>query len=446
MRVRDGLVLVTDKAKYFGGLDLALRYNPLARGPVGQAIASCRVPNPSQRRATVNRLTDAIIARARKTHYGRRFDQELSHWPILSKEQVRDRPRDFVVPGLLQVPAATGGTTGIPLRLTRSLRCVAAEQLFLDSLLAPYDLNWSRARIAVLRTDRVKDLDDHRPPFGKETHWGRRLVLSSPHLSAETLDWFLERLAAFRPDILYSVPNYLANLVMLLAQSGRRLQVPLVVSSSSRLDSGLYETIKRELSTTVIDYYGLAERSAFAIRTGPEEWFFEPAYGKVELVASPTDEIVGAQRQVQIVATGFWNEAQPLIRYDTGDRALVPAESGEAELEAIALGERPFFGIAGRDNEFILAPDGRRITGLNVISYEVRNILQLQLVQDAPDHLLIRVLALPGFGPPDRARLIANARTKVPTAIAIDIAVVDWLETTARGKVPYTIRRIEGMN
>jgi phenylacetate-CoA ligase len=441
MRARDRLVLISAKAKRLGGLDLAFRYNPAVRWSVRQALQACRSPEERVRRAAVERLTGAILERARQSAYGRRFGAALADWPVLSKAQVRARPADFVVPGLFRVPAATGGTTGVPLRLSRSLRCVAAEQVFLDELLAPYGLSWAGARVAVLRGDAVKQIDEHEPPFGKETHWGRRLVLSSPHLTAASLGWYLERLAAFQPDILYVWPTMMAHLLMLLAQAGRRLRVPLVVASSEQLDAGLYGAIERALGARVIDYYGLSERVAFAVRQGPEHWVFEPAYGRVELLATPEDEVAGGQRQVAIIATGFWNDAQPLVRYDTGDRALVPATAGPEELAAIARGEAPFLGIAGRQDDYVLTPDGRRISCLNMIAREVENVLQIQLVQDAPDHITLRALTGPEFGPADRARLMANARGKLPSATRVEIEIVDRLETTGQGKTPLVIRR-----
>jgi phenylacetate-CoA ligase len=444
MSVRARLSLLADKVKFVGGLDLALRYNPAAYASTQASVARFRAADPAARRAMSSNLTGAIVARARKTRYGQRFGEDLSAWPVLSKEMVRDRPSDFVVPGPLRVPAATGGTTGMPLRLSRSIPSFAAEQVFLDDLLVPHGLNWRRARVATIRPEFfVKELDDRTPPFGRITHGGRRLILSSSHLAADSLDAYLDQIAAFKPDILNTVPNMIANILMLLARSGRKLRVPLLVSSSARLDASLYAAAEREIAGTVIDYYGLAERCAFAVRRSADRWFFEPVYGRIELVATPADEVSRGRRHVQVVATGYWNEAQPLIRYDTGDRALVEAGASDEDLEAIAIGERPFFGIAGRDSEFIWAPDGGRITGLSVLTYEVPNVLQLQLVQDAWDHLLVRARTLPSFGPADRARIIANARAKIPRAIHIDIEVVDQLEVTTRGKVPFTIRHID---
>lgn len=443
MRIRDGLVLVAGKAKSLGALDLALRYNPVVRRQVKEAIRRCRTGDPRQRRECADRLLGMVIRRARLTRYGRQFGNSIRDWPILTKAQLRDDPPAFVAPGLLRVPAATGGTTGLPLALNRSLRCVAAEQVFLDNLLAPHGLSWGRARVAVLRGDAIKRVDDCDPPFGRETHRGRRLILSSPHLSAATLGWYLERLAAFKPDILFAYPTTLANILMLMSGSSRRLRVPLVVTSSECLDAALYQTVQQEMGAAIIDYYGLAERSAFAVRESENRWMFDPAYGKIELISSPADEITDGQRYVPIIATGYWNDAQPLIRYDTGDRAMVPVSADAAALEAIATGERPFFGIAGRSDEYVFTPDGRRIAGLNQVAREVQNVLRIQLVQEELDRIAIRVLVTPRFGSEDQAMVLGNARAKVPGSIAIDIQIVERLETTPRGKTPFIIRRVD---
>lgn len=441
MRIRDGLVQATSKAKGLGVVDLALRYNPPVRRKVRHCLDAFQAPDLAQRQSLSDRLTDGILRRARQTRYGRAFGDALAAWPVLTKERLRADPMDFVVPGLVRVPASTGGTTGVPLRLQRSLSSVAAEQAFLDGMLGARGLNWATARVAVLRGDAVKDIADQAPPFARETHWGRRLILSSPHLTAEHVDWFVDRLTAFRPDILCAWPNMIANLLMLLSRSGRRLRLPLVVASSSMLDAALYRAIGQALGADIVDYYGLAERSALAVRRGEEEWFFEPAYGRVELLPCPDDAIDGDRREMAIIATGYWNRAQPLVRYDTGDRAIVPASYDAAELAAVTMGLRAFVGLAGRSNEFLVAPDGRRISGLSMITYEVRNLLQLQLVQDAPDHVTMLAIATPAFSSADRERLMENARKKIPFSLHIAVEVVDALETTARGKTPFIIRR-----
>lgn len=441
--MRDNLALAAGKAKLIGVVDHAIRYNPLFRHRVQSVVQSVRTASAPQRRAIIKTLTHRIIAQAHLTRYGSNFGDDLATWPVLTKAQLRDDPDAFLVAGLARVPAATAGTTGVPLLLHRSLRSIAAEQVFLDDLLAPHGLRWDQVRVAVLRGDAITPaVADESCRYGRLSHRGRRLTLSSLHLNADSLDWYWDRLRAFQPAILYVYATTAANLLRLLIQSRRRLHVPLVVASSERLDVGLYHAIEEHLGAKVIDYYGMAERSVLATRQSPQEWSFDPAYGNVELVASPEDPVVDGQRHVPIVATGFWTDAQPLIRYDTGDRAVIPAGAGADECAAIAAGEAPFLGIAGRADEFLVAPDGLRLAGLNQLPREVRHLLQLQIVQETPQHVTLRVLAAPDFCRDDRERLMANARKKIPAAVRVEIGVVEHLEMLPSGKTPFVIRRI----
>jgi phenylacetate-CoA ligase len=338
------------------------------------------------------------------------------------------------------IPASTGGTSGTPIRLWRSLECVAAERAFLDHMLEHPNLSFRRSRIAVLRGDNVKDPADEAPPYGVYVHRGRRLVLSTPHLSRRTVAWFVQALHEFHPDMFWVYPGPLANFLKLMLEVGLSLKIPFVVASSEVMPPATAEAARKVLSSVTIDYYGLAERSCFAFSFKPMEYWFSPAYGKVELIPEQEEPALQSITRLRIVGTGYWNTAMPLMRYDTGDYAIVPAGTAVADLERIAMGLKPFLGIEGRSNEFIVAPDGKRISALDHIARDVENILRLQLVQNEKTSLTVKVLAKPGFGQSDRQKILRNARLKLPPDINVSVAVVDRLDTSPNGKTPYLIK------
>jgi hypothetical protein len=72
----------------------------------------------------------------------------------------------------------------------------------------------------------------------------------------------------------------------------------------------------------------------------------------------------------------------------------------------------------------------------------MRNGLQMQVVQKQLDHIVLRVVARPQFGPNDAAQLEANARARLPPEMSIGMECVEHLETTRQGKTPYVIRCI----
>jgi len=57
--------------------------------------------------------------------------------------------------------------------------------------------------------------------------------------------------------------------------------------------------------------------------------------------------------------------------------------------------------------------------------------------------VILRVLATPAFGSEQKNRLLANARSKIPESVSIEIEVVDALERTASGKTPFVVHAPE---
>ncbi len=438
MSASDWLISVTKSLKSAGLIDTALRYNPLYRSSAMRAIAHFTGAGPADRRRLSEQFLQRTLKRAATSAYGRQFGTDYDNWPVLEKHILRDTPESLYTGSPFRIPAETSGTTGLPVRLIRSLGSIAAEQAFLDHLLAPAGFSLRTARTAILRATDVKHPDDRDPPYGAISHGGKRLALSCPHLTPATFSWYFDALDAYRPDILWVRPTSLAALIKLMREAGRSLQIPIVLSSSEMLPANTFEAAEQTLSATVIDYYGTAERVNLASAVHPGEYWFHPAYGYTELVPTPE---AGSDR-ARIIATGYWNTAMPLVRYDTGDQALIPPNSSAADLRAIALGIKPFAGIAGRTNEYVISPAGMQLGGLNQLPRYVPHVLQLQIIQESLHRVVIKVLAEPAFGEDERARILANARTKIPPEIDVSIEVVSELETTAGGKAPFVIRKI----
>ena len=440
MSYRAFLASAAAYTKRQGLADLALRYNPVVRSQVSRAIEQFQRADLHGRRRLSERLTARTMAYARGSGYARQFGERYEDWPLLTKTMVRDAPAAFVRRGFPRIPAATGGTTGTPLLLMRSAACAAAEQTFLDRLLGPDGPSWGAARIAVLRGDFVKPAADMRPPFAARTHFGRRLLLSAVHLVPENFAWYVEALKRFRPQILLAYPNQAINLLRLLDRTGDSIPVEAIVTSSEQLANGARLALEKRMGVPVHDFYGQSERVCFASSSGAETYWFNPAYGRVEFAAADWYDAGPDRRAMSIIGTTFWNDAMPLVRYDTGDLAIVPAGAGPAELEEIALGLRPFFGISGRSDEFVLTPDGLRVTALNQVGREVETILRIQFIQEASGLVVAQALVRPEFDDTHHQKLMSSLRAKIPASLSFRLQIVERLTVSPSGKTPFIIR------
>lgn len=415
--------------------DLAVRRNPLYYSAARERLeAMQRAPLAERRDWTAQQLAEVLWA-ARHTGYGKRVrgTRELASWPLLEKAAVRAEPEAFANGGVLNSRASTGGTSGSPLPITRSLASVVFEQACIDRMMASMGAAPAQARIAVLRGDNVKDPSDFRPPYWKAVAGGKRLVLSSNHLNAATAPLYADALEQFAPDVLWAYPTALESLCVNLERAGRQLSLPRVLTSSEVLHPAVWELAARTLKCRLVDYYGQAERVAFAWADTPGQYRFLPGYAHVELLPA-------GEGLYEIVGTSLWNRSMPLVRYRTGDLIRLSSPT-ETQIEEIRLGIRSFEGVLGRDTDILISPEGVRLTGIDHFQRDIANLVRIQVIQESAAEVRILVLATGAFGEADAAALLANVRRKLPASMRVSLERVSGLERTSLGKIPFVIHR-----
>jgi phenylacetate-coenzyme A ligase PaaK-like adenylate-forming protein len=425
------------RLKRFGLSDHLIRRNPFFYRAATRALNKLETATPAQRKQWLERRRDEILGVARDTAYGIRIGgpRRFADWPILEKETLRSYPDDFVSGAArFTVGAATSGTSGTPLKLRRSLASIAYEQAVIDRCVARAGADPERCRGAVLRGDDIKPLADRAPPFWQPANGGRRLLFSSNHLSRATLKDFVGALRDYAPDVLFAYPTVLDSLCTLMLERGERLQIPLTVCSSEVLSHATAEQAARALGTRILDYYGQAERVAFASGNPIDGYRFEPSYSVNELRRVAADEH-GAE--YELIGTTLWNEALPLVRYRTGDRVRLALGD---DPEAVARGEQTFLAIIGRSDDVLVAPAGTRLTGIDHIPRGVPGIVRAQFIQESPTS--VRLLVIPAADYSERSRdlLLEHAALKLPPEMKVQIETTCELVRMPSGKAPLVIR------
>lgn len=421
--------------------DVAVRRNPWFYADTQNALAQLESADLRARRDwTRDRLEKALWS-ARRSPYGRniRGSKDPCTWPLLDKSAVYADPNAFRThTRFLTVTASTGGTSGVPLSVFRSLRSIASEQACIDNMMQRLGMNAQTARYAVLRGDAIKDPSDFRPPYWTYANGGQRMLLSSSHLNTATIGAYARALTSFAPDVLVAYPTSLETLCTLLDRTETKLRVPRVVCSSEMLNPHVWQEAQRLLGCSLLDYYGLAERTALAYATRPGEYRFLPGYAHVELVPIGEDE---GRSIYEIVGTSLWNQAMALVRYRSGDLIRIPSAWRAAELEELSLGLRTFAGVLGRSGDVLLTPDGVIAPAINQFPRDVAHVARIQVIQESLQRVRILVLADIGYCARDAEQLIGNARLKLPGSMDVSIETAESLERTALGKTPFVIHR-----
>jgi phenylacetate-CoA ligase len=230
---------------------------------------------------------------------------------------------------------------------------------------------------------------------------------------------------AFRPQVLYGFPGYLARLADLAAG---RLSPRLVFTSGELLDQTTRHRIEAGLGTRVLDVYGCTEVKEIAWQC-PRSDGYHLNIDWLVLEALPSGTAAGGRGRTLLV-TSLFNYAMPLLRYELGD-------TGEMLDEACPCGRglplvRP---TLGRSVDYLILEDGTLVPpySLTCAIEHLPGMRQYQIVQTAPCRIEVRVVPLPDFD--DSSRLgIQQSLRPILRGLTTDVRVVEDIPTEAGGK------------
>jgi phenylacetate-CoA ligase len=145
--------------------------------------------------------------------------------PLLTKQDLRQHPERLLRPrrfgSLIRTTIKTSGTSGTPLTIVQSLGNMVREEGFVYRQLRWIGWRHGQPR-AWIRGDIV--CADH-PRDGR--YWcrdwvGNMLMMSSYHLSNDTIGAYIDALERFEPVVIHAYPSSIAALAAWLNARGRR--------------------------------------------------------------------------------------------------------------------------------------------------------------------------------------------------------------------------------
>ena len=135
----------------------------------------------------------------------------------------------------------------------------------------------------------------------------------------------------------------------------------------------------------------------------------------------------------RVVVTDLFSHAMPLIRYDTGDLAIL-GEECNCNLKGMVL-ER----IEGRSIETIYDTNGERVSAfaINGAMRDLNNVYQYQFVQESPLINTIKLCVSNEFR--ESEVIISRFKNILGDKASIKIEYVDEIPKLKSGKRPYII-------
>jgi len=295
---------------------------------------------------------------------------------------------------------------------------------------APVELN---------KTDRIKQLRDRMM---------NQLVLNAFEMSPASMDDYIAAIQRYRPKCIY---GYASSIVLLAAHArdrGHDLKLPslkVVCTTGEALYPYQRELIEAVFGVPAANEFGSRDIGFTA---------HETPHGQMLLMSeSIILEILGQDGQPvapgevgEAVMTGLCSQAQPFIRYRTGDMVKQTAEACQEGRGLHVLGE-----VMGRTTDFIVRADGTIMHALAVI-YVVRaidGVEEFKLIQHGVDKIEIQVVTNEHWVESSAVAIEKGIQARLGKNVKVELRLLDSIPVEASGKHRYVVSHVkldEGLN
>jgi len=393
------------------------------------------------------RLLGVLVRHARleTAFYGERlaplFSNDKIDWerwqevPILTRADVQ---AEFDALQARTLPPAAGrttqdsssGSTGTPLRfLTCSLQHLAAD------CCSERFYRWhgvDRGKLAA----RIRSTGVRSAPYPEGRvieHWRlgdddtRAIDLSI----ATPVELQIEWLQRVKPAYLFSYPSNFREIARVAAGRGIALQFDAIFTVGEMITAETRAILRAYFGSDPLDRYGSSEVGQIAATCPQSGKHHINAEVVLVEILDDAGRPVAPDTPGRIVVTPFYNLAMPLIRYDTGDHAILSAAQCECGRTLPTL-ER----ILGRSRNIFHFVDGSSIWPV-MESWRVQSFVphrQFQVVQVARDRIEYRYVPAEPGAPVDLAGLTAFARAMLHPTINVDAIAVEEIKPGTNGK------------
>ncbi len=393
-------------------------------------FACDQVPAYRELRSTVERL---------------RPFEALKAFPLIDKKTLQEDLTRYLPRDLERIPhetCSTGGTSGNQLKLLQESNAQAVELAFIHRVWRRVGYS-GRSRKATFRGVPFPDLKEG--VYWRPNPVYRELQFSPFHMSERTMGAYLEELERFSPDYIHGYPSavsLLADYVLRHGISLDGLELGAVLLGSESLYPDQRVAIESAFGCRAFTWYGHSEKLILGAECEKTRVYHHfPDYGVLEILDEAGDPIEEEGRRGEIVGTGFWNRALPLIRYRTEDlasRCATRCECGRSF-------DR-FDCVEGhRKNEYVIGHNGAKIspTALNMHGSMFDEVVRYQYVQDEPGRIELRLMVTERFCDEDAKHLQRAFDDKVGSELSVTQRVVDDIPLTPRGKLRRLVQNMK---
>ena len=357
--------------------------------------------------------------------------EDLQKFPILTKEEIRENWLGLVANNIPQnelIQFNTSGSTGKALDFywTRysSAYYWAVDQRYKNRFgfdLGKVCINFSGRPIVPISTSK--------PPYWRYDRVLNRYFINMHQLNEWKMRDIVNWINTKHIEMFIGYPSIMTAFANEWINTGQTLNYfPKHIFTGAEK---LYENQKSILQAVFKDVqihelYSFSEQAAIATHCIHSVYHEDFEIGHMEL-----DQAVPVVNGIQgeILATGFVNLGMPFIRYQNGDTAVFSDRECGCGLHSQIIED-----IVGRNEDYIVTPEGLHIQRLDYIFKDTSDVKECQIVQKVLGEMILRIVKRNTYGVATEKKLLINISQWISPTINVKFEYMDEIPRTKAGK------------
>jgi len=367
------------------------------------------------------------------------FD-DVKKIPLTDKQMIR-RNYDFIVPTRIDVSrlptSFSSGSTGEPMKFffdysTKSYHAALDKYVFSECSVKPNDrfvTIWGRAQSII-----------HSRPYTMILKGFNEIIVPAFFEEAKLIN----TLRQIKPDVIYTFPS----LLTLLANADvSGISPRLIFTQGETVTQHCRDSVRNTFNLEIFETYGSVEFEFLAFECEEHCGLHMITDGSYIEFIDENREHVSPGEEGEIIVTGLYNRAMPLIRYRIGDKGIFTDEKCPCGRSLPLIKN-----VLGRRDDYLILPSGRKISYMNFydsffreMEKDVFCISQFQIVQESLDKIFFKIVKGKNFNYETLNKIKSAIETffmEHDETVEVIIQVVDDIPKGKTGKRGRLISKI----
>jgi len=368
--------------------------------------------------------------------------EEFKKLPTMTKADAQQHGNEMAwhdVPGG-SFRYTTGGSSGQPLifNFGRSRQAsdaagrIRARRWWSVNVGEPEVYLWG-APVELNKTDRIKTIRDRLL---------NQLVLNAFEMSPKNMSIYLSSIQKFNPKCIYGYASSIALLASYASQNGLHISLPdlkVVCTTGEPLYPEQRQLISEFFNVPVANEFGSRDIGYTAHENSHQQMLLMSESIVLEILDHHGNP-VSVGEMGEAVMTGLCSEAQPFIRYRTGDMVKLSLDPDKDGRGLHVIEE-----VVGRNTDFLIHENGSIIHALAAI-YILRDtdgVEQFKITQQAINDFEVLILTNPFWHPASLKIIEEKFKARFGRECKTHIQLVNEIPPEQSGKIRQVISKIQ---